>query len=619
MNVYKKNNVDSEVIDKKSLEEYLELYINFKLKVKEAEAEGLDTVSAFIKELNGYRKQLAQPYLIDEDVNSHLMKEAYKRMLQDIRASHILIRVSEDALPADTIKAYKRIMKLRERLLNGEDFGALAVEASEDPSAKDQPATPRRPMRKGNKGDLGYFTVFDMLYPFETGAYTTPVDEISEVVRTKYGYHLIKVNDKKEALGKIQVAHILLLLPKNASAADSAEIKEKVMMISQKIKEAVPFEELVKEYSDDPGTKDKGGVLPWFGCNRMIPDFIKELSLLKNKGDVTEPFLTDFGWHIVKFIDRKKIGSFEDLKTEIKQKIAKNDRAIISKESMINKIKQEYNFTENTDRLNQLLPLMDESIFKGQWDAANAKSLDDELFSFDNKKVTIADFAGYIEKNQASGLKENLMVYLHKKYDEFVEETLMAYEDSKLEAKYPDFKMLMKEYRDGILLFELTDQKIWSMAIKDTAGLEAFYDENKDNYKWEKRLDATIYTVSDPEIIDKARKMAKKEMDAEKIVAEFNNDENSPVKLIRDKFEEGDNEYIDAIKWKKGLSDNLEEGKDIVFVFVHDVIEAQNKKLDEARGIITADYQNYLEKQWIKELREKYDYKVNKDVFSQLQ
>ncbi|MEI8049804.1 MAG: peptidylprolyl isomerase, partial [Bacteroidota bacterium] len=222
LGVYQKNNTKGEVIDQKSLDEYLDLFINFKLKVKEAEVLGLDTVKSFRDELGGYRKQLAQPYLIDEDANKALLDEAFARKGEDIRASHILIRVDKNAKPADTLAAYNKVMKIRKRLLKGEDFGKLAIEFSDDESAKDRTQEGRT--MKGNKGDLGYFTVFDMVYPFETGAYSTKTGDVSQPVRSEFGYHLIKFTDRKPAMGKVQIAHILFLYPKDAKAADSAAL-----------------------------------------------------------------------------------------------------------------------------------------------------------------------------------------------------------------------------------------------------------------------------------------------------------------------------------------------------------------------------------------------------------
>jgi peptidyl-prolyl cis-trans isomerase SurA len=617
LNIYNKNNVNSEVIDKKSLEDYLELYINFKLKVKEAEELGMDTVSAFIQELNGYRNQLAQPYLTDEAMNEKLIREAYDRMFFDIRASHILIRMAPDALPADTLAAYNRIVDIQNKIRQGKEFGNMAVEFSEDPSAKDRTGSPQRPNMKGNRGDLGYFTVFDMVYPFENAAYNTPVNEVSAPVRTDFGYHLIKVTDKKEALGKVQVAHILIIFPPDASHDDSLRLKDKASAAFAEILEGKNFTEVVKNYSDDKGTVDKGGILPWFGVNRMIPEFIVQISALKNLGDITEPFLTNYGWHIVKLIDKKPIGTYEEKVPEIKQKIARNDRAATSKKAFLSKLKKEYNYHSFPENLSDLYSIMNDSIYKGKWDPSPATGWNEPLFTINERTFTQYDLAIYMSKNQ-KGINSNqsLQGIVNTLFGKYEDEMILAYEDSRLEEKYPEFKMLMKEYRDGILLFELTDQKIWSKAVEDTVGLEGFYQKNKQNYLWEERTDATVYTLTDITYLKTVKKLVKKEIPKNDILDQVNQDSLMVLTIINDKFQHGDNEIIDAIDWEIGISGNVVSDNSASFAVIHALLPPQPKQLNEAKGIITADYQNFLEQEWIRQLRNKYPVEINYSVLS---
>jgi peptidyl-prolyl cis-trans isomerase SurA len=615
LNVYRKNNVNSNVLDKKSIGEYLDLYINFKLKVKEAEDLGLDTVKAFIDELKGYRTQLAQPYLTDEKMVEKLIREAYDREKQDVRVSHILIR---DVLPADTLAAYNKITDLRNKIMGGADFGAMAVQYSEDPSAQDRLASPKRPAMKGNAGDLGYFTVLDMVYPFETAAYNTPVGEVSQPVRTNYGYHLIKVTDKKPAMGKVQVAHILIRISANASPDDSLRVKDKAFKAYQEIINGKDFTEAVKEYSDDKGTADKGGVLPWFGVNRMIPEFIIQVSQLKQKGDITPPFLTTYGWHLVKLLDKKEIGSMEDNMSDLKQKVTKNDRIVVSKESFIDALKKDYSFKKYRKNIIPIYALMDSSIFKGKWDIGKAANLKKPLFKLAGKKYTQYDFAGFLNEKQTNGLPENFQNYVNNKYKAYVEETILNYEDSHLEDKYPEFKSLMKEYRDGILLFELTDQKVWSKAIKDTLGLEDFYKKNSNDYMWDQRIDASVFTLSNPVYVQKTRELAATNTPSDEILNMINQDTAVYLTILRDKYQKGDNDIIDQISWTKGLSDNFKKDGNTIFVYIYDLLPPQSKILSEARGIITADYQNFLEKEWIKTLHEKYPVVVNKAVLESI-
>lgn len=616
LNVYQKNNVNGEAIDQKSLEEYMELYINFRLKVREAEALGLDTVQAFKDELAGYRKQLAQPYLIDDEMNRTLLNEAFERKNRDIRASHILIRVDRNAPAEDTLDAYKRTMAIRKRIMKGENFGKLAEELSDDLSARDRTSEGRK--FEGNKGDLGYFTVFDMVYPFETGAYNTPKGEISMPVRSDFGYHLIKVTDNKPALGKVQVAHILLKVAPGSTAADSAAMKEKAMDIYNKAMAGEKFAELADKFSDDKSTSTKGGILPWFGANKMIPEFIKEISDLKNINDITKPFVSSFGWHVVKLIDRKEIGNYQDNLTDLKQSLTRNDRAKKSEEALIKRIKSEYKFSENKKSKEDFYKVVTDTVFVGGWKVDQAADLNKTLFTIGRRGFSQQDFAQYIAANQRKRNPEDIRQFVNGLYTSFVNESLLEYEDTQLEYKYPEFKALVREYRDGILLFELTDQKIWSKAVKDTLGLADFYKSHKNNYMWETRADATLYTLNstDKNLVSELRKSLKKGISDNELLEQINTDTTTLLTTDRRKFAKEDNPFIDKVDWKKGISkDIVEDGKTYI-VNIHEIVAPEPKKLDEARGLITADYQNFLESAWIKELRKKYPFSVNKEVLS---
>lgn len=627
LKVYQKNNIKDQPIDRKALEEYLELYINFKLKVKEAENLGLDTVKTFISELNGYRSQLAQPYLVDKDVTDKLVKEAYDRMQYDVRASHILIKVDRNASPADTLAAYQKIMKLRERIIAGERFEKVAAEASDDPSAKDMPATNDRPAYKGNGGDLGYFTAFDMIYSFETGAYNTKVGEVSQPIRSDYGYHLIKVTDKKKAMGRVQVAHILIMYPSKATDDDKAKAKAKAFEVMQKIKNGNNFDDLVKEYSDDKASASKGGVLPEFGVNRMIPEFVIAISQMNKPGDISEPIESKYGWHILKLIEKKGIKPLEELQSDIKQKIQKDDRSNLSKESFLAKVKKKYNFTENPKTIKDFYKVVTDSIFNNAWKAEEAKNLNAVMFTIGNKVFTQKDFAEFLAAKQERLTPMDIQVFVNNRYKEWLEWNLFQYADSKLEDENPDFKTLVKEYHDGILLFDLTDKNVWSKAIKDTVGLKEFYEKNKMNYMWGERLEATIFNFNNTKVKEKdARKFVEKvqkgnllydNVKMTKLISKLSKD-SAALEYKTEKFSKGDNKYIDKIDWKPGISQNITDNDRTIIVLVHKTIAPEPKSIPEAKGIITADYQNYLEKEWLKYLRNKYTYNVNMEVFNSI-
>ncbi|MCX6286559.1 MAG: peptidylprolyl isomerase [Bacteroidetes bacterium] len=619
MSIYQKNNVKGEAIDKKSMDEYLELFINFKLKVLQAEQLGLDTVSSFIKELEGYREQLAKPYFTDEAMMNHLMQEAWERKKLDLRASHIYFKVKPDATPQDTLTAYNKAMEARDKILKGERFDNIVMEYSEDPSAKDREATAQHPFAKGNRGDLGYFTVFDMVYPFETAAYKTEVGQISKPIRTDYGFHIIKVTDRIPALGDFVVAHLFLSIPKGATAADSAKVKAKIDSLYSQLKAGAKFEDLVKMNSDDKGSSAKGGVLPKRGVNRLMPEFIAAISTIRNVGDFSEPVLTPgYGWHIVKLVERQPIGTFDEEKAELKQRIMKDSRSQEINDAVIARIKTEYGYTENTKAIDDFYVLVTDSIFTGKWDATQALEKHQLMFKIGNSTYTQREFTQFLVSKQKKQEKKDIRLYVNAMSIEFANDNILKYEDGFLEVKYPDFRALMKEYRDGILLFDLTDQKVWSKAIKDTAGLQDFYQKNKFNYMWGQRVEAAVFTLKNPALAQKVKNFVKSGLKEDDILKEINSDTANVLSFESGKFSRKDNPYIDTVAWTPGISKDITVKDGIVFVNIKRILKPEPKTLNEARGLITADYQNYLEKEWIRYLRAKYPVVVNREVLAKI-
>jgi len=618
MYVYKKNNTQDNMLDKKSIDEYLELYINFKLKVKEAENLGYDTVKAFKDELAGYRKQLAEPYFVDEDIIDDMLKEAYNRKKFDVRASHILVKVGPNAMPADTLKAWNKIMDARKRVMSGEPFAKVAKEMSEDPSAQDRTNPRNNKIIPGNGGDLGYFSVFDMVYPFETGAYNTPVGEVSMPVRSDFGYHIIKVTDKIPAQGSIEAAHLYLQMPDSATAKDSAEIKAKAFELYERIKNGENYEEMVKQYSDDKGSAARGGKLPKFNVNRMVPEFIQAISKLSDSGDVATPVLTSYGWHIIKLIDKTGIKPYDEVKEEMRKRIEKDKRAQKSKEIIIHDIKKEYGYKEFPKNLEPIYAMVDSSIYKGEWQIPEDAKLSKPVISLGDRKYTQEEFAKYLQKHQNIAAQDKINEFINAKFKEFSEEEVRAYEDNRLEEKYPDFKAIVKEYRDGILLFELTNDKIWSYAGKDTIGLKKYYNEHQQDFMWDTRLDASIITVNDTNYLDQVRKLANEGASDEVFVSEINKDSLNIVTIEHKKYSKEDNDLIDQVKWDNGTTEMKDKRDRDVFVIVHEKVGPEPKTFDEARGLITAGYQEYLEKQWIQKLREKYPVEIHEEVLSSL-
>jgi len=604
--IYKKNNSDS-VVDQNSLNEYLDLFINFKLKVIEAEKLGLDTLKAFEIELGGYRKQLEKPYLTDNSIDEKLFTEAYERMQKDVKASHILLKMEENAVPSDTLKVYKRIIEIRDRIVKGEDFADVAREVSEDPSAKN------------NGGMLGYFTVFQMVYPFESAAYNTEINEISMPVRTKFGYHLLKTWDKRDAVGKVKVAHIMRATPRGSKPEIALKAKDSIYMIHEKLKNGGDFAELAKKYSDDKSSATMGGELRMFSTGKMVPEFEKAAFELTTVGEISQPIRTAYGWHVLKLIKKSKVGTYKEMESLIKSKVSKDARAEKSKKAVTERIKKEYNFKYNKKKLAQFYTAVDTSIYNGSWTADKAKHLNSDFVWFADKTLNQQWFANYISGKRNPVKSSSIEGYVNNMFDYFVEQRLTKYEKTQLERKYPDFRYLMQEYHDGILLFELTDKMVWTKAVEDSAGLQEFYEANKENYLWGERFDGRIYTCENAKVHKKLTKFLSKEENKKaaisEILAKYNKEDSKLVSIEEDIYSKGDNETVDALIWSIGSIDDYTKSKSIL---IGDKLDPTPKKLNEARGLITADYQSFLEEKWVNELREKSNITINKELLNSI-
>jgi peptidyl-prolyl cis-trans isomerase SurA len=491
-------------------------------------------------------------------------------------------------------------MAIRERLMKGEDFASLAKAVSEDPSAKD------------NGGDLGYFTAFQMVYPFEKAAYDTKVGEVSMPVRTRYGYHLIKVVDKRSARGEIHVAHIVVK-PKSETDGE-ANAQTKINEIYQKtLTGESTFEDLASKFSDDPTSAKKGGELAWFGTGKMVIEFEDAAYSLKNNGDVSQPFKTSFGWHIVKRLDYKPLPSFESMEKELKNKVSKDSRAEQTRKSFVEKLKKEYAYTIDEAELAKIVEKADSNAFEGKL-YVNKKSLEKPLISMTGLTITVNDFNEHMRTKGRSKPTMSPADFVKTSALKLGEDNLLKLEDARLEEKHTAFRLLMKEYREGILLFEMTDQMVWSKAVKDTAGLAAYYEANKENFKWPERANVIMYTCSSPEIAKKTRKMLNAGKDKSTIAGELNQESQLNLQVQEGVFAREDNALLDKTTWKVGISEDIADNGQIVIVQFKEIIPPTIKKLDEARGMITSEYQTYLEQQWISEMRAEHKYQVNKEV-----
>lgn len=652
--VFNKNN-NKETSSSKSVKEYADLYSLFKMKVLEAESMGLDTLLTFRAELAGYRKQLAAPYLTDRNTNDNLLTEAYDRLKTEVRASHILVRVDENALPKDTIEAWTRMNLIRNAVLgklptnaqiaeydkllkNTSDVGvrlkrkdsilykvkinAIKNLSSEYAKAKDKfqdiaPKTSDDPSVVDNKGDLSYFTGLDMVYQFENAAYNTKVGEVSPIVRTKFGYHILKVYDKRASRGEMVAAHIMVKFPKDATEQDKKNAQTKIKEIQAKVKAGEKFEDLARQFSDDKQTSEAGGQLQPFKGGRLPKDFEDAAFALKNNGDVSEPIETPYGWHLIKRLDRKELPPFNDIKGELKSKVSRDSRSQMGRTALIAKVKKDNNFKENTANLNEFKKIMDSTYLQATWTASRAKVLGNkELFNLAGKSYTQNDFAKYLEQQMTTRTQDDAFEVMKPIYKKWVDESIINYEDSQLENKYAEFRNLVREYREGILLFDLTDQKVWSKAVKDTSGLKAFYEKNKNNYMWDERADVSNYKCINDKIAKDVRKMLASKKSEKQITEEINKTSQLNLSIENIMYLKGEKKQIDD-HWKAGVLPNDikdESENKVVVVVINKILPKQTKTLAESRGMVTADYQNYLETEWLNYLKNKYKVVMNEDV-----
>jgi len=606
--IYMKNRYMGNTGSDISLDEYLDLFIKFKLKVVQAEEQGYDTLVSFISELNGYRNQLAKPYLTDQATISELVQEAYERSKTDVHASHILIKTGTGLSAGEQQAFYNKANKIRERIVAGESFSTVARGTSDDPSAK------------FNGGDLGYFTVFQMIYPFETVAYNTPAGEISMPVLTRFGYHIIQVHKQRKSRGIIKVAHIMVAVPRGSSKTTEDQAEAKIKMIQEKSLSGEDFRELAKEFSDDYNSAKNGGELPWFGTGKMIPEFDQVAFALKSNGDISEPVRTPYGWHLIKRIDKKELGDFEANKDELERKIFAGNRTEVAKQKFIKILTKDYSFKVDSNLLIPFyLSINDSSLTDGSW--IKNRSFEDSgiLIKFTGNTLTTGDFKSYIRAQKGLKLRGSSKDIVDKLLSDYSAQELMAFEKSRLEDKYPDFKYLIKEYHDGMLLFEISDKKVWSKAVEDSIGLKEFYQKNKNDYMDEEKIRFLKFTIHSPEqekLVSKAIKKGKRKNHK---LAYYQNylptdtTENS-IHIELKEFYQTDFKQFNFPDLQKNLSKKHTDQEGIKIILITKLLDAQPKQLNEIRGLVTSDYQNFLEAEWEKTLKEDYNVIINQDV-----
>ncbi len=618
--IYSKSKMDTASYSRASLEEYLDLYKNFKLKVKRAKDMKLDTIPSLQKELAGYRKQLANSYLVDKEVTDKLIQEAYDRSLYDVDISHIMINLKPGASDAEVTAANKRIASIQQQLETGLSFEEVAKKSSDDKNTAKV------------EGAMGFLnaTFPDGFYNLETAAYTTSVGKVSAPIRTVAGLHLVKVNEKRPAIGQMEVAHILIRVK---DATTEAAAKEKIDQIYQQLKGGADFETVAKDVSEDSRSANQGGYVGFIGVRHPfeIPAFA-----LSEDGTYTEPFKSSVGYHIVKRISKKPTEEFDIAKRRIQTRMQENqrrsknprfNRLTNARNTMIERIKREGNYKVNDVLYTNWISSLDSSFTTYKWKAPKEGN-QEVLFSLSNAdeklEVSLNEFEDFCQRNSKRmrmGKRMEKAELVDMLLEEYVDDSCIRFEEMQLEEKYPEFKSLMREYEEGILLFEATKILVWDKASQDTTGLKTFFAKRKNVYKWNERALASRYTVpaEHSAMVETLKKLARKQ-NPESFMKDVNK-EKEIVTREEKTYEKSKSKMPEGLVFEVGsISKNTtnKRNKAVSFYKIEDILPVANKELDEARGFVIADYQNFLEKQWIGELQNAYKIEVNKEVFEGL-
>ena len=605
--VYEKNKGVGAALDPKTPEEYLELYINFKLKIAEAYEQQRDTATEFKNEFGGYRAQLAKPYLSDQGAEDELVNQAFSRMQEEVRAAHIMIALEANALPSDTLKAYRQLLDLRKSILSGKTkFENAARETSADTwSAK-------------NGGDLGYFTAFNMVYPFESAAYELEVGDLSMPVRSQYGYHLVKLLDRRSASGIVRVRHIFFASNGKSSLQEQQRAERSANEIYTRLEGGEDFISLL-EFSEDRKTKDAMGELPEFGINKMMPAFEEAAFSLEAPGDYSAPVETSIGWHVIQLIEKKPLASFEELQSELKKKVKRDTRSRVGATRFMKRLKSEYDFAIDERWLGRTMNLVDKNAFgTGTWEIPTLSS-DRVVATFANEKIYQSEVLEFWAKNQNQSSEAVRVEFLRVLFNAYSNDRMIAYEDGQLESKHADFRNLVREYKEGILLFDLTQEAVWNKAAQDSAGIANHYELIKEDYRWEDRVQATYWVTTDEKLAKKIAKWtAKNKVDKVKELLE--NEDALSVAIQNGTYEKDDNSVIVAV-WQQDSGTfgpiELDNGSFAV-VQIDEFIPSAPKALNEIKGLVIASYQDTLEKEWVNALKLKFEVNVNENAKSVL-
>ncbi len=599
--VYNKNLNLVQDDSQKEIDSYLELFINYKLKLTEAKALRYDKDPVYLKEFQSYKNQLTQSYLTDKNVTDDLIREAYDRTTNEVKAQHILILLDE--VETDTLVAYSKVEAYRERLVN-EDFESLKKELHNGKNVFVE--------------DLGYFSAFKMVYNFESAAYATEVGAVSQPFRTRFGFHVVKILEKRKSRGQVSVAHIMIA---NTQKDSTLVAKDRIQELRRLLLQGDDFGELAKQFSDDKSSSNRGGELSPFKSGQINSEIFETTAFeLSPSNPISKPIQTQFGWHILKYINKIPVKSFEELQPELESQVGKDSRSQLVKAKMLEQLLVEYQIENpNSNLMNVELNLTYITSEKA-W--GFSKDFDNNLpfLTIKNQTYTYQDFLNFINANQKSNKKEwTTAVVVKKQYASFLEQSVIQYKKDNLESENEEFAHVLNEYREGLLLFELMQDKIWEGAKNDSIGLQEFYNANKQNYVWPERIEGSVARSTNAKYIKKVRKYWQKNSSNEEIDEAINKNQQNVI------FSNGELELGQAplpknfnVRTKTPISELIKENNSFYVVNVKEFKPKSQKTFEEAKGQLIADYQIALESKWTQELRTKFKVDVNESVLAKV-
>ena len=603
MNVYNKNLDLVQDESQKDVDAYLKLFTNYKLKLKEAKTLGLNEKPSYKRELLTYRKQLAKNFMTDNTVTEALVEEAYNRVSNDVKAQHILVLLSEDAAPLDTLAAYNQITKLREATL-ADGFGNVMTKKADGKTVIAE--------------QLGWFNGFKMVYAFENAAFNTAVGETSQPFRTRFGYHIVNVQEKRKSRGERTVAHIMVVNKEGEANTENPETR--IQDIYKKINQGEDFEALAKQFSDDKSSASKGGLMPPFSGGQLSASEFEDVAFgLEDVGAVSKPFKTQYGWHIVKLYNKKPVENFEDVKTELVQKVKRDERSKRIDNALYNKLKATYNLSGVQPNLDYFVSVLNEDYYKRKWKLPSDFQATKILFTIGEKGFTYKDFGNYMVKTQRN-LRENtpFINIVSTKYTEFFNKSLVEYHEAHLDQVNPEFANVINEYRDGLLLFDLMENTIWNASKTDSLDIQEFYNSNKKNYILPERIDAVVASSAKQKTLKKVSKLLEENMSLDRIKNLVNSNDAVEVIFTSGIMDAEHQALPKGFKFKKGISKIFKHHDAFAVVQVKEILSKTEKTLEEAKGAVISDYQNEKEAKWVEALAKKYPVIVHKDVLKKV-